>query len=333
MTSTCELNRPRANLAEIACRFAANKALRKSAKIGVKWCPPYLPANESAQETLILPDYDSTRLRRHCIWCPSGWRGIVHWFTVRYFRNPGGAHSVLNLHLVLTLFVVAFLSGSPKALAFDEAHWQTLMDKGAYCIARNSDSMAKASLEEALTVSDENTPLANHAREQTLVKLGKLCERQRNLYEADQYFKRAFATLQKLNADAEPTLLIEYYERTGRHFFAAQMKQYYDKQNKNQPKPENLTSYMQTLSDKLTKVWTVPKVPSVAQVVCLWCAHNDGKISLLHVDESSGDPTVDASALEAVKRSVPLPPLPPGSPDNTYIQYTFECKPRVPGLR
>ena len=229
------------------------------------------------------------------------------------------------------MYLVAFLLSTPKALAFDEARWQTLMDKGAYAIARNSDNTAKAALEEAVTVADENAPLANHAREQALVKLGKLCERQRNLYEADQYFKRAFATLQKLNADAEPTLLIEYYERTGRHFFAEQMKQYYDKQNKNQPNPENLTSYMQTLNAKLIKVWVVPKVPNVAQVVCLWCAHSDGKISLLHLDESSGDSTVDTSAIEAVRRSVPLPPLPAGSPDNTYIQYTFECKPRLQG--
>jgi TonB family protein len=226
------------------------------------------------------------------------------------------------------LSLLAVILAASATCAFDESRWAALMDRGAYNIARNSDSTAKKLLEEALKLSDENTPLANHAREQTLVKLGKLCERQRNLYEADQCFKKAFSTLQRLNADAEPTLLIEYYERTGRHFFAEQMKQYYERQIKNPPNPQNLTAYMQTLQERLKKVWVVPKVASPAEVVCLWCAHSSGTISLLHLDESSGDAVLDNSALDAIRRCIPLPQLPPGSPDNTYIQYTFECKPR-----
>ena len=50
----------------------------------------------------------------------------------------------------------------------------------------------------------------------------------------------------------------------------------------------------------------------------------NGELSNLHLDRSSGSAAADAAALKAVGNAAPFRPLPEGSPASVDIQFTFD---------
>lgn len=82
--------------------------------------------------------------------------------------------------------------------------------------------------------------------------------------------------------------------------------------------------YMAALQRKIKKNWVPSARSRTKRILVSWDAGKTGTITKLKLDRSSGDSDADQVALQAVRRSVPFAPLPPGSPQTVSIQFHFD---------
>ncbi len=87
-------------------------------------------------------------------------------------------------------------------------------------------------------------------------------------------------------------------------------------------KPELFTiaPYLLILQDKIGDSWTKP---SSGLVTLKFLVHEDGALTDSQIIESSDTPHAEKLALAAVEKASPLD-LPPGLPDNLWVQVTFD---------
>lgn len=90
------------------------------------------------------------------------------------------------------------------------------------------------------------------------------------------------------------------------------------------PKDVDFGPYMTKMKQDIQKRWTPPKELENRRIVALFTILRDGRIIDAHVVEGSGMPSVDQTALDALKAASPLDPLPPGSPPSVDIKYKFD---------
>jgi TonB family protein len=83
-------------------------------------------------------------------------------------------------------------------------------------------------------------------------------------------------------------------------------------------------SYMAKMKQDIQKHWTPPKGLENRRIVAVFTIMKDGRIVDSHIVEGTGMDDIDQSALNALKASSPLDPLPKGSPASVDIKYKFD---------
>jgi TonB family protein len=95
----------------------------------------------------------------------------------------------------------------------------------------------------------------------------------------------------------------------------------------NVPEPseadDKFAPYMHALQPTIRSHWAPPHAETSYKVILEFKIRRTGDVSNLGIFLSSGSAEADAAALQAVKDSVPLPPLPKNEPD-ADIQFTFD---------
>lgn len=84
--------------------------------------------------------------------------------------------------------------------------------------------------------------------------------------------------------------------------------------------------YMADLQRRLKRAWFPPRGLESKLVKVMFKVHRNGEMSHLRISTSSGFPLADQAALKACENGSPFRPLPPGSPDNVDIVFTFDYK-------
>ncbi|MBS2010399.1 MAG: TonB C-terminal domain-containing protein [Cyanobacteria bacterium SZAS TMP-1] len=84
--------------------------------------------------------------------------------------------------------------------------------------------------------------------------------------------------------------------------------------------------YMATMKKTIQGKWSPPKGLDQKTVVAVFSIQRDGRIVEPEIVESSGNPTIDQSALKALADASPLGPLPKGAPKKVQIRYKFDWK-------
>lgn len=83
--------------------------------------------------------------------------------------------------------------------------------------------------------------------------------------------------------------------------------------------------YMRELQRRIKRRWNPPRGNESKRVVLLFKVSKDGRLLSLKVHTSSGVPSADQAALDAVKQTAPFRPLPPEYRGNDIdIQFTFD---------
>lgn len=82
--------------------------------------------------------------------------------------------------------------------------------------------------------------------------------------------------------------------------------------------------YIVNMKDSIRKNWKPPKGLESRRVVAVFTILRDGRIVSPTIVESSGNPEVDKSAMDALAATSPLPPLPKGSSRSVDMKYKFE---------
>lgn len=80
--------------------------------------------------------------------------------------------------------------------------------------------------------------------------------------------------------------------------------------------------YMAITQKTVMKNFVRPKGASGRVLVAFWI-HKDGQITDLRIRTSSGNPQLDQAGLDAVLKSVPFMPLPPGSGEKVDLSFNF----------
>jgi TonB family protein len=86
---------------------------------------------------------------------------------------------------------------------------------------------------------------------------------------------------------------------------------------------DKFAPYMHALQPTIRSHWAPPHAETSYKVILEFKIRRTGDVSNLGIFLSSGSAEADAAALQAVKDSVPLPPLPKNEPD-ADIQFTFD---------
>lgn len=86
--------------------------------------------------------------------------------------------------------------------------------------------------------------------------------------------------------------------------------------------------YLAIIQSKISENWTPPEGiiahASKLKTVVFFTINKKGEIIYIELEESSGSPVLDQSAVRAVKLAHPLPPLPKGFPhDLLRVHFTF----------
>lgn len=86
--------------------------------------------------------------------------------------------------------------------------------------------------------------------------------------------------------------------------------------------------YVSIIQRKVSQNWYTPEVspttPTGSQVKITFLIARDGSASNIRVEQSSGYPSLDSSAVRAVQRVENFSPLPSGySKSSLYVEYTF----------
>ena len=98
-------------------------------------------------------------------------------------------------------------------------------------------------------------------------------------------------------------------------------------ENDDEPAQEvDMHPYLQHMKTAVQAKWQPPKGLEQKKVVVIFTILKDGTITDPEITEPSGEPSVDQSALQALKSASPLPPLPMGAPKTIQVRYKFEWK-------
>ena len=83
--------------------------------------------------------------------------------------------------------------------------------------------------------------------------------------------------------------------------------------------------YMSDIQQKIKDNWDPVKTDKSKKVILLFKVYKDGKVTDIKVKKSSGNEEMDNSAIEAVIKSSPLPPLPKDYKlDDVDILFNFD---------
>jgi TonB family protein len=82
--------------------------------------------------------------------------------------------------------------------------------------------------------------------------------------------------------------------------------------------------YMADLQRRIKRVWFPPRDKVSRRVVIIFKIHENGGLSDLKLNRSSGIAAADKAALMAVENAAPFHRLPPGAADKQDIQFTFD---------
>lgn len=83
--------------------------------------------------------------------------------------------------------------------------------------------------------------------------------------------------------------------------------------------------YMRELQRAIKRRWTPPKGDKSKRVVLLFKVSGDGRLLSIKINTSSGNPSSDRAAINAVKSAAPFRPLPPEYKGSDIdIQFTFD---------
>ena len=87
--------------------------------------------------------------------------------------------------------------------------------------------------------------------------------------------------------------------------------------------------YLMTMKRKIASFWRVPSTSAGQDRYCVvyFKVQRSGSVGTPVVETSSGNIVFDQAALRAVVQANPLPPLPPGYPDNqlgVHFSFTYE---------
>lgn len=88
----------------------------------------------------------------------------------------------------------------------------------------------------------------------------------------------------------------------------------------------DMRPYVANMKKLIQKNWTPPKGFESRKVGTIFSILRDGTIANPEITDSSGNEEMDKSALEALKASSPLEPLPKGAPRSVDIKYAFDWK-------
>ncbi|MBX9721820.1 MAG: TonB C-terminal domain-containing protein [Candidatus Obscuribacterales bacterium] len=87
----------------------------------------------------------------------------------------------------------------------------------------------------------------------------------------------------------------------------------------------NFKTYMDSLDEALKKNFQPPKTSNLSAKV-IFKVHEDGRITHLQIQKSSGNEAYDKAALTAVEKLEKFKALPAGAPEAVSIQFTFDDK-------
>jgi len=83
--------------------------------------------------------------------------------------------------------------------------------------------------------------------------------------------------------------------------------------------------YMEDLQRRIKRAWLPPnKEHERDRVIVVFKIHNDGALTNLRLDKSSGERFTDQAALQAVEHASPFRPLPDGAAENVDIEFRFD---------
>lgn len=83
--------------------------------------------------------------------------------------------------------------------------------------------------------------------------------------------------------------------------------------------------YVKSVQYRIKRHWSPKHFPNNLRSIVKFKIHRNGSLSDLKTEKSSGNLSIDQSALSAVQESAPFDPLPAGSPDDDIdIQFTFD---------
>jgi periplasmic protein TonB len=69
-------------------------------------------------------------------------------------------------------------------------------------------------------------------------------------------------------------------------------------------------AYLDQVESRIMAVWKLPEKLDGKKVIVRMRLERSGRVSNVRVEKSSGDKKFDASAIEAVRRAMPFPPVP-----------------------
>jgi TonB family protein len=89
------------------------------------------------------------------------------------------------------------------------------------------------------------------------------------------------------------------------------------------------TGYMKNVQAKVKSCWYPPSGKASNHSELAFEIHDDGRISDLKLATKSGIEEVDQSALAAARKAAPFPPLPDGSSEHVFINFTLDYNKHV----
>jgi TonB family protein len=88
--------------------------------------------------------------------------------------------------------------------------------------------------------------------------------------------------------------------------------------------------YARAVEIRIGANWIKPAFQERVEIVCSFIITNEGNIREIKIDKSSGNDSLDLTALRAIRASTPLPPLPPelrGRPVQFIAQFIHPPNP------
>ena len=85
-----------------------------------------------------------------------------------------------------------------------------------------------------------------------------------------------------------------------------------------------LETYVSNLKRRIIESWQPPAERKAASCLVSFTVSRDGTIAPIEVTASSGDPTIDASAVRTIQSLSPAKPLPPQAPPAVTIDLRFQ---------
>ena len=102
--------------------------------------------------------------------------------------------------------------------------------------------------------------------------------------------------------------------------------------DKNAPQTQSggnvdLSAYTSAMHDKISSKWAPPHTDEDAKVVLEFTIQKNGHVINAKIDQSSGNKEIDNSAMKALKKASPLPPLPLNLPQSSItVKFDFLVK-------